>query len=161
MIKRNASREGASIIEFMLVIPILLILIGASLDLNLYVSTRTLTENIATDAVRIIRNNPSISEDDFEAQLLSDFPAISNGNGNLTYTVESSQETAAYTHRFTSSAKTRESNLVANPIKVTVKYERDWYTAAGSAWSTVSASTDKISITSVKQATDYKVDSGW
>ena len=56
------NRKGQALIEFVLILPIFILILFATIDFGLILSKKNELENISVDVVSMIKNNKSISE---------------------------------------------------------------------------------------------------
>jgi hypothetical protein len=67
-VKRVRSNKGQALIEFVLILPILLLFILGIIDLGCIIYEKTRLENITSEAIDLI-NNTTLSEKDIEQHL--------------------------------------------------------------------------------------------
>ena len=56
------NRKGQALIEFVLILPIFILILFATIDFGLILSKKNELENISVDIVSMIKNNKSINE---------------------------------------------------------------------------------------------------
>lgn len=102
MAERAQDESGATIIEFLACIPIMLLLVCALLDVTTLLVTYSQAHAAATSAARTVLADPSISDDDLKGAALSDAPALSSDD--ITVTSEKGEvDGQGYTHHYNDS----------------------------------------------------------
>lgn len=142
---KHLDESGASVVELVFVIPIVIIVIAGILDLSIQMSTWSATEHAATAVARTLIANPEATQDELKAAVASDAPQLKNAD----YTIvldKTPISNSTYTHHFSHSDGTtdnRSSTQKSQDITVTVTSSTNYATAIGNLLSSASGSDGK------------------
>lgn len=122
--------SGASIIELVIAVPIMLVLSCALIDGALMLVTSSQANSASTAAARTLLVKPNATSSELIAAAKSDAPALADATVNVSVS-KSANTKSSYTHHFPSGIN-RSSAVTTQPETVTVTVERNWVTAMGS-----------------------------
>lgn len=123
--------SGASIIELVLVVPIMLLLACALLDFAMMLTVSSQANTAAESAARTLLVKPDASNDELLEAAKSAVPAADSSNVSVSVSAGAKAATS-YTHHFPSGTN-RTSTVTTQPETVSVTVERKWTTLIGKA----------------------------
>lgn len=123
--------SGASIIELILVVPIMILLACALLDFAMMLTVSSQANTAAASAARTLLVKPDASNDELLEAAKSAVPAAGGSTVSISVSA-SAKEATSYTHHFPSGTN-RKSTVTTQPETVSVTVERKWMTLIGEA----------------------------
>ena len=158
---QQRDESGAAVIELMFVVPILVLVMAAVLDLSTYIKCNMALDSAATAATRYCMDNPASADD---AQALSEYLAtIDPEMGGIGVRV-SKGDTAkeAYKHLFyvdeSDNAISRQSFCSFQPFSVELTYQTPYKTLVGKSISLAAGCDGSLVATSSKSGVIDRTD---
>lgn len=123
--------SGASIVEFVICLPILLLLACGLIDLAGMVVVGSQAHAAASAAARTVLVSPASTDAQLKVVALSEAPSVSESEMTLS-TKKGATSSKTYEHKFDRAGTTkRESKVTTQPDTVTVTIKRKYVTAIG------------------------------